>query len=171
MSAIRSLRRVSGMTQADLARSGGTSQPTISAYESGRKSPTLETVERLARSAGLRATVSFHPALTREERRSLALHRAIAERLQRDPLDTLRRARATLERMSTVACSSSQALREWGVLLDRPVPALVEVLTDPSPWARELRHVTPFAGVLSARERAEVLRDFAHEDGAEEGGA
>lgn len=170
MSVIRSLRRASGMTQADLARSAGTSQPTISAYESGRKSPTLETVARLARSAGLRATVSFHPDLTREERRSLALHRAIAERLLRDPGDTVRRARTTLDRMGAVASSSSQALREWDVLLDRPLPALVEILTDPSPWARELRHVTPFAGILSARERAEVLHEFACEDGAEEGG-
>jgi hypothetical protein len=38
--------------------------------------------------------------------------------------------------------------------------ALLPVLTDPSPWARELRHVTPFAGLLGARERAAVIRGF-----------
>jgi hypothetical protein len=37
-------------------------------------------VYRLARSAGLEATVIFHPPMTREERRSLALHSAIAKR-------------------------------------------------------------------------------------------
>ena len=52
-------------------------------------------------------------------------------------------------------------LREWKALLERPVDALLPVLTDASEWARELRHVTPFGGVLSARERAAVFRDFA----------
>jgi transcriptional regulator with XRE-family HTH domain len=80
MSAIRTLRRASGLTQAALAQAGHTSQPTIAAYEAGRKSPTLVTVYRLARSAGLEATVIFHPPMTREERRSLALHSAIAKR-------------------------------------------------------------------------------------------
>ena len=85
----------------------------------------------------------------------------IADRLRDDPDTVLGRARETLARMQSIAAASSQPLREWSVLLDRPVPAIVEILTDPSPWARELRHVTPFAGVLSAAERAEALRAFA----------
>jgi hypothetical protein len=52
------------------------------------------------------------------------------------------------------------------VILDRPLPALLAILTDPSPWARELRHMTPFAGILSARERADVPRQFATEQSA-----
>jgi transcriptional regulator with XRE-family HTH domain len=144
-----------------LASAGGTSQPTIAAYEAGRKSPTLATVDRLARSAGLQATVAFHPPMTREDRRSLALHRAIAQRLEQDPTVVLDRAHRTLARMRAVASKRSQPLREWNVLLDRPLAALLDVLGDPSPWARELRHVTPFAGVLSAAERAEVLYAFA----------
>ena len=59
---------------------------------------------------------------------------------------------------------ATQLLREWAVLLDRPVPALLPVLTDASEWARELRHVTPFGGILSARERAAVYRAFARDD-------
>jgi hypothetical protein len=39
----------------------------------------------------------------------------------------------------------------------------VALLTDHDPWARELRHVTPFGGVLSAAERAEVYRAFARD--------
>lgn len=161
MTAIRTLRRASGLTQAGLAKAGDTSQPAIAAYEAGRKSPTLATVDRLARSAGLEATVVFHPPMTREDRRSLALHRAIAEHMEQNPAAVLHRARQTLARMQAVASEGSQPLREWSVLLDRPLPALLEVLTDPSPWARELRHVTPFAGVLSTGERAEVFRTFA----------
>jgi len=66
--------------------------------------------------------------------------------------------------MRAGASKRSQPLREWGVVLDRPVASLAEVLTDPSPWARELRHVTPFAGVLTAEARAEAYRDFAEEE-------
>lgn len=161
MSVIQSLRRLSGTTQAELARAGGTSQPTVAAYEAARKSPTLGTIERLARRVGLEAFVVFHPPMTREDRRSLAVHRAIADHLERDPVAVISEARRNLAKMRSVASLESQPLREWHVLLDRPVPGLVEVLRDPSPWARELRHVTPFAGILSAAERVEVLRVFA----------
>jgi transcriptional regulator with XRE-family HTH domain len=45
------LRRASGLSQGELARRAGTSRPTLSAYEHRRKSPTLDTVERLADAA------------------------------------------------------------------------------------------------------------------------
>jgi len=165
MTTIRDLRRSADLTQSELARAAGTSQPTVAAYESGTKSPTLRTVGRLAESVGLEVSLSYHPPMTREERRSLALHEAIAERLEADPDGVLERARATLARMKQVASSESQPIREWGILLDRPLAALVPVLTDPSEWARELRHVTPFAGILTATERAEIYRRFRDEDG------
>lgn len=160
MNWIRRLRDRAALTQAELAQAGGSSQPTIAAYEAGRKSPTLGTLERLAGSVGLEASVSYHRPMTREERRSLALHGAIAARLREDPEPVLAAARATLARMEARAGVSSQPLREWRVLLDRPLPALLPLLTDPDPWMRELRHVTPFAGVLTARERARVYREF-----------
>jgi hypothetical protein len=50
------------------------------------------------------------------------------------------------------------------VFLRRPLEALVPVLLDPSPWGRDLRQVTPFTGVLSAKERAEVYRQFARDE-------
>ena len=165
MNPIRHLRERAALTQAALARAGGTSQPAIAAYEAGDKSPTLTTLERLAKAVGLEATVDFVPPITREERRSLALHRAIAARLAQDPERVLAQARRTLARMTAAAPMPSVLLREWGVLLDRPLPALLPVLTDPRPWARELRHVTPFAGVLSAAERAEVYRTVAEAEG------
>lgn len=160
MNWVRRIRDVTGLTQAALARAGGTSQPAIAAYESGRKSPTLDTVTRLAQAAGLEATAEFHPRLTREDRRSLELHRAIALRLRADPTGVLARARRTLARMIAATDGQSQPLREWAVLLDRPLEMLLPVLTDPDPWARELRHVTPFAGVLTTAERAAVYARF-----------
>ena len=61
--------------------------------------------------------------------------------------------------------AAARLLREWKVVLDRPLEALLLVLADPSEWARELRHVSPFSGVLSARERTAVHRAFAREEG------
>jgi transcriptional regulator with XRE-family HTH domain len=154
MNVITHLRETAAITQSDLARAGGTSQPAIAAYEAGRKSPTIGTVQRLAMSVGLEMVVEYLPPMTREERRSLSLHRVIADRLRASPEPVLAQARECLRRMVARADASSLPLREWAVLLDRPLPALLPLLTDPDPWARELRHVTPFAGILSAAERA-----------------
>ena len=82
MNAVRMLRGLTGLTQAQLASAAGTSQPTIAAYESGRKSPRLTTLRRLAEAGGLEMALTFQTQLTREERRSLQLHGAIARRLQ-----------------------------------------------------------------------------------------
>jgi transcriptional regulator with XRE-family HTH domain len=164
MRAVRDLRERRGLTQKRLAELAHTSQPTIAAYESGNKSPNLRTLERLARSVGLEAVVEFVPPLTREDRRSLALHRAIAKRLEESPGPTLRRARRMLERMGRQHPGARPLLSRWRSLLDRPIEEILEVLVDRRPSARELRHVTPFAGILNARERASVYRRFASAD-------
>ena len=64
---LESVRHRAGLSQEVLAARAGTSRPTLSAYEHGRKSPTLATVERLLESAGFeltaepRVTFSEHP--------------------------------------------------------------------------------------------------------------
>jgi len=160
MNVIRTLRERAGLTQAELAERAGTSQPTVAAYESGRKSPSLQTLRRLAESADLDLDVRFHPPLTRVDRRSIHLHRAIADRVAEDPEEILPKARRNLSRMRERNPGAQSLFREWDVRLDRPLEELLPLLTDPSPRARELRHVTPFAGILSAAERAEVYRSF-----------
>ncbi|MDJ0770690.1 MAG: helix-turn-helix transcriptional regulator [Ilumatobacter sp.] len=50
------VRQEAGLSQEALASRAGTSRPTLSAYEHGRKSPTLATVERLLDSAGFELT-------------------------------------------------------------------------------------------------------------------
>lgn len=164
MNEVRKLREKAGFTQDNLAEQAGTSQPTIAAYEAGRKSPTLSTLRRLAAAAGFEMTVEYHPPLTREERRSLFLHRAIAERLAEDPEPVLEEARKTLHRMREGSPTPIPLLREWEVLLDLPTEHLISLLTDSDPHARELRQVTPFAGVLSAPERARVYQAFAEDE-------
>jgi len=51
---IQAVRRRSGLTQAELARRAGTSQPVISAYEHGRRDPTLGTLRKLVEAGGER---------------------------------------------------------------------------------------------------------------------
>lgn len=51
---IRAVRRRQGLTQADLARRAGTSQPVISAYEHGRRDPTFGTLRKLVEAGGER---------------------------------------------------------------------------------------------------------------------
>jgi transcriptional regulator with XRE-family HTH domain len=48
------MRRRQGLTQAELARRAGTSQPVISAYEHGRRDPTYETLRKIVEAAGER---------------------------------------------------------------------------------------------------------------------
>lgn len=50
-------RRAAGLTQDALARLAGTSQPTLSAYERGTKSPSLAVAERIIEAAGHRLEV------------------------------------------------------------------------------------------------------------------
>lgn len=164
MDTVKQLRRLTGLTQAELAAAAGTSQPTIAAYEGGTKSPNLTTLRRLADAAGLDMTVLFHPRMTREDRRSVALHHAIAGKLMDDPDSVLRVARENLARMRSRHPEAGELLSEWAKVLERSVPEIVHILSDPGLRSRELRHVTPFGGVLTARERTEVYRRFAAQE-------
>jgi transcriptional regulator with XRE-family HTH domain len=55
-SLLRDARLAAGLTQAELARAGGTSQATLSAYEGGAKVPSAETLARVLAAAGARLT-------------------------------------------------------------------------------------------------------------------
>ena len=49
---IRQARERAGLTQSELARAAGTSQPTLAAYETGAKSPSVRSLDRIIRAAG-----------------------------------------------------------------------------------------------------------------------
>jgi transcriptional regulator with XRE-family HTH domain len=59
------VRHEAGLSQEELAARAGTSRTTLSAYERGRKSPTLATVERLLDSAGFELTAQPHVTFSR----------------------------------------------------------------------------------------------------------
>jgi transcriptional regulator with XRE-family HTH domain len=157
---VSQIREAARLTQVELAELGGTSQPTIAAYESGAKVPSLRTLRRLASAAGVELDLAVTTPMTREERRSLFLHRAIARRLAANPDAVIERAKSNLQVMADLHPAANDLLEEWTRLLDGSVEVLAETMTSRRPRARELRQVTPFAGVLTANERAQVYRAF-----------
>jgi hypothetical protein len=90
----------------------------------------------------------------KRERQSLELHRAIAERLRRNP-DLAARARDNLARWMTQHGDGPllPAYREWSELLEHlSVGEIIELITEKSENATRLRQNSPFAGILSPRE-------------------
>lgn len=165
MNPILRLRVQTGVTQKTLARMAGTSQPTIASYEAGKKSPTLETLERLAKSLGLEATVAFVPPLTREDLRSLAYHRAVVEKLKREPSVVLARARRNLRSMSASNPDAKRLFDHWKEALNSPLDDLIAYCLDFGLLSRDMRQVTPFSGILTAKERLEVIKRFRKAEG------
>jgi len=71
--ALQSARIRAGLSQAELAARTGTSQATISAYESGAKQPTVATFSRLLAATGCRLEVdNGHAAVTEPSQAQLA---------------------------------------------------------------------------------------------------
>lgn len=59
---IRQARTKAGMTQTELAHAAGTSQPAVAAYESGQRSPSVRTLNKLIRATGASLQMSVTPA-------------------------------------------------------------------------------------------------------------
>jgi hypothetical protein len=92
------------------------------------------------------------------DRRSLALHEAVAAKLEAAPA-LLEVARANLSRW--LHANPSAALMEWGGVLERSsLPELVALLRSTSESAVRLRQSSPFAGVLTREEREVILRRY-----------
>jgi transcriptional regulator with XRE-family HTH domain len=80
------VRQEAGLSQEELATRAGTSRTTLSAYERGRKSPTLATVSRLLETAGYELTAERHVTFTEHPlRRGRPIF--VADRLWRLPID------------------------------------------------------------------------------------
>lgn len=158
-------RLEAGLSQRALAGLAGTSGATIAAYELGTKEPRLSTLRRIVEAAGMELEWRYRPAadatilgLTREDRRSLALHRVIAARLLADSETVIAKARRNLRvmRRANTDGSADRWFDEWERRLAGPVAGVVEVLVSHDQEARDLRQVTPFAGVLTDDERREI---------------
>lgn len=100
--------------------------------------------------------------MSRDQRRSQWLNTAIAGKLVADPEAVLSKARHNATAMLERGARGQARvwLERWKELLDEPPDRVIEALTSPSPWARELRQNSPFAGVLTEDERRRVLESF-----------
>jgi ribosome-binding protein aMBF1 (putative translation factor) len=60
-SAVRAARRKAGLSQVELAKRAGTSQPSIARLERGLVSPTVISLDRIARALGTELVIDFEP--------------------------------------------------------------------------------------------------------------
>jgi len=94
----------------------------------------------------------------RLDRRSLALHRAVAAALCLDP-GLVQKARDNLARWEQT--TPGPWIAEWREVLDGPLDALLALLVSPDENATRMRQSSPFTGVLSATERKMIYESHA----------
>lgn len=88
------------------------------------------------------------------ERRGLALHGVIAERLDAGLIEE---ARDRVERLRADGHLHPRYAERWRELLSRPIPEIAAAITAESQEGRDLRQNSPFAGVLNEQERLRVI--------------
>ena len=162
---VRKMRLNCGRPLRDLARLAGTSAPALVDYEAGRHEARLSTLVRIADAAGCDLFVELRPRLTHAERRSLALHHMVVEKLLSDPESVVAKARNNLRVMLRADTGGRAALylNAWSRLLDGPIDVLVSTLLSTDQSARDLRQSSPFGEVLSDSERLAVIHAVAQE--------
>ena len=94
------------------------------------------------------------------DRRSFVYGLLVAAKLAADPELVLAKGRSNLRHLRKVRSdgSANSLLDRWEELLHSGCEELIAVLTSPASEAVELRHPSPFAGVLSEAERIWVIR-------------
>jgi len=100
---VREARRRAGLTQAELARRLGTTQPVVARWEANSVSPTVETLDRIVRACGFYLDIRLLPLEEVEQDWSL-----IRENLALSPEERL----AKLEAFVDFAQAGNLALRQ-----------------------------------------------------------
>ena len=134
-------------------------QHVVDLCERGELPFTTVGTHRRVRRADVELVLRRTNRMTKDQQRSLWLAYAVAGKIVADPDAALELAKRNLATMQ--AASRGQArrwLEDWEGLLDGPVGAVLRALVSPSPVSRELRQNSPFAGILSDDERAQVLK-------------
>ena len=82
----------------------------------------------------------------------LAMHRAIARKIRREP-KLFNRAQRTLARWERAKRACPPPLREWKqILRDNDMPTVLRLLTSPDNKGQRLRSTAPFCDILTDRE-------------------
>jgi len=88
------------------------------------------------------------------ERRSLAMHRLIADRLTPE---VIAQASENVERQERAQAVDPAYTAWWRELLVQPIPAIVAAITRDDERGRTLRQTTPFAFAIPQDERQRIL--------------
>ena len=144
---------------------GTTVQHVVNLCERGELPYTLTGTHRRIRRADAemlrgRAAANRGGPLTPDQLRNLWMHRAASGRVAIDPIRTLARARANVERRLEEDPDGARWLRQWLAIIDRGPEAVMRTMTSTDPLARELRQNSPFLSLLSERDRAAIIRAF-----------
>lgn len=160
---VRTMKFNSGHPLRELARRAKTSAAALVDYEAGRHEPKLSTLQRIADASGCDLVVEIHPRLTHPEKRSLELHRMIAEKLSEDAIGVVRQAKSRIETMRAADPEGRTAkyVDAWDQLLSGPREELVGTMLSTDQNARDLRQSSPFGGVLTDEERLDAIRRVA----------
>lgn len=151
-------RRELGLTQGQLADLAATSRERINTYEREQVSPQADTLERVL--AAMQCELTAVPALTFEERRSLAISSAVAAKLRENPAAVSAKARENIMKMRSIGPSEQRWVDVWESLLALGASHVEALLTSTDQFARDLRQSSPFAGVLTDSERRDALIDL-----------
>lgn len=159
MNLVERLRNANGLSQAEFADEFGVSQPAISLYESGQRSPNLDKFVEAAEKHGQRVVLvpaSIEPSHDRSERFGRLLHVRVAEHFLSDPQHVRSIAHENLERFPDSAPAAYND--EWRrILAEGRETELLTVLCVPDRNNTGLLSSSPFAGVIADDERHELL--------------
>ncbi len=158
---VREFRDRHGLSQTALSELTGIPQPVLSMYENRRRSPSIETLERIV-SVGAE-TVEVVPRRARQDDRSISkaieVHLLVVDKFLDDPDRVVDFGRRRLEVLEALwSGRSSSYLDEWRRLLDGPRVDLVRLLLSTDEDDVELLKMSPFTTLLTDGEMAEVVR-------------
>lgn len=103
------------------------------------------------------ATYSDHRVL---DARSLAMHCKIARKIDQDP-ELLEKPRCNLQRWGETASGPlPEYIKEWQKIMNQPWSCIATFITSFSDEAVRLRQSSPFAGVLTPKERKQIYDAF-----------
>lgn len=127
-------------------------------YRARQRALGLRTVTRLEAPVGAHTTVSLDHRIL--DARSLAMHCMAAAKVEQDR-SLFRTVKKIVDGwLARYPVNPPAALEEWRGLLSRPWAEVRAIITDPSERATRLRQSSPFATLLSPKERKRIYDAF-----------
>jgi len=157
---IRSLRVDHGMTQGELERLSGIPQSVLSMYESGKRIPTVENLDRVLMVFQRALRVGQRPSRQsdRSVTKTIEIHRIVLRKMLHEYDGVIEHGRKRLEQIRRRNDPHEQwYLDRWDELLSGDPVDLVRLLSSTDEEDVELLKMSPFSTMLSKSEQAEVI--------------